>query len=146
MSSLAIFGECVLGIFPALCLDLSGCPLEISFLHQKMFLASETILYCCKIIFESVLLSHGQWWPLLYHGIILLLCPDSSLTHQPGCIPFFKARAKDWNISRESEPLLLFSPRLGPFPLCQYWGRWGKDILKDMFKQVLCNDTGHTSS
>lgn len=50
----------MLGIFPALCLDLSGCSLEISSLDQKMFLASVSILYYCEILFESVLLSCGQ--------------------------------------------------------------------------------------
>lgn len=38
------------------------------------------------------------------------------------------------------------SQSLGTFPLCQYWGRWGKMILKYVFKQVLRNDTGYASS
>lgn len=110
-----------------------------------MFLASESILYYHKIIFESVLLSCGQLWPLLYNEVVLLLCPDSSLTHQPGWVPFFKIRATDCDINSKSEPLLLFSPRLGVSALCQYWDRWGKVIFERCFQVDPMNHIGYTS-
>lgn len=60
---------------------------------------------------------------------------SKSFSDQPVWVLSFKARAKDWSKSRESETPLFF--RLGAFPLCYCWGRRGRIVLKNMLEQVL---------
>lgn len=49
----------MLDVFPALYLGVSEFPFEISSLLLKMFISSQSILYYCKILFESMFLSCG---------------------------------------------------------------------------------------
>lgn len=114
---LGIFGEYVLGIILDLWI-LQGA-LWKSLPSVKNFFLLRVLCTIEKSFLNLCCLAMGND-DIYYIMELSFLCPDSSLTHQPDCVPFLKVRARDWNKTRELEPLFLLISRLRAFPLCQY--------------------------